>query len=84
VTLSRSSPRKRGPSLGAPRSTPVDIVARLNKEINAGLADPKMKARLADLGSEGMPMTPVEFGKLIAEETKKWAKVVKFASIKPD
>jgi tripartite-type tricarboxylate transporter receptor subunit TctC len=68
--------------VGAPRSTPVEIVARLNKEINAALADPKMKARLADLGSEGMPMTPVEFGKLVVDETEKWGKVVKFANIK--
>jgi tripartite-type tricarboxylate transporter receptor subunit TctC len=70
--------------VGAPRSTTVEIVDRLNKEINAGLADPKMKARLADLGSEVMPMTPVEFGKLITDETEKWGKVVKFAGLKPE
>jgi len=70
--------------VGAPRSTPVEIVAKLNKEINAGLADPKMKARLADLGSEGMAMTPGEFGKLLADETEKWGTVIKFAGIKPE
>jgi tripartite-type tricarboxylate transporter receptor subunit TctC len=70
--------------VGAPRSTPVDIVGRLNREINAGLADPKMRARLAELGGEGMPMTPAEFGKHVVDETEKWGKVVKFASIKPE
>jgi tripartite-type tricarboxylate transporter receptor subunit TctC len=70
--------------IGVPRGTPTEIVDRLNKEINAGLADPKMKARIADLGSEAMPMTPAEFGKLVADETEKWGKVVKFAGIKPE
>jgi tripartite-type tricarboxylate transporter receptor subunit TctC len=70
--------------IGVPRGTPTEIVDRLNKEINTGLADPKMKARLADLGSEAMPMTPAEFGKLVADETEKWAKVVKFAGLKPE
>ena len=70
--------------LGAPKNTPAEIIDRLNKEINAGLADPKMKARIADLGSEAMPMTPAEFAKLIAEETEKWAKVVRFAGIKAE
>jgi tripartite-type tricarboxylate transporter receptor subunit TctC len=70
--------------IGVPKTTPADIVDKLNKEINAGLADATMKARLAELGAEPMPMTPAEFGKLIAEDTKKWAKVVKFAGIKPD
>ena len=70
--------------LGAPKNTPAEIIDRLNKEINAGLADPKMKARIADLGSEAMPMTPAEFGKLVADETEKWAKVVKFAGLKPE
>ena len=60
--------------LGAPKNTPAEIIDRLNKEINAGLADPKMKARIADLGSEAMPMTPAEFGKLVADETEKWAR----------
>jgi tripartite-type tricarboxylate transporter receptor subunit TctC len=68
--------------LGAPKKTPVEIVDRLNKEINAALADPGMKARLADLGNEAMPMTPAGFGKLIADETEKWGKVIRAANIK--
>jgi tripartite-type tricarboxylate transporter receptor subunit TctC len=68
--------------VGAPKGTPADIVARLNKEINAGLADPKLKARIAELGGVPMPMTPGDFGKHIAAETAKWAKVIKFAGIK--
>ena len=68
--------------IGAPKGTPADIVARLNKEINAGRADPKLKARIADLGGVPMPMTPGDFGKHIAAETAKWAKVIKFAGIK--
>jgi tripartite-type tricarboxylate transporter receptor subunit TctC len=70
--------------LGAPRNTPIEIVERLNKEINAGLADPKIKARFADLGGAALPGSPADFGKLIAEETEKWAKVVRFAGIKPN
>jgi len=70
--------------VAAPRNTPAEIVDRLNKEINAGLADPKLKARFADLGSTVFPGSPADFGKLIAEETEKWAKVVKFAGIKSD
>jgi tripartite-type tricarboxylate transporter receptor subunit TctC len=69
--------------IGAPKNTPAEIVEKLNKEINAGLADPKMKARLADLGGTGLPGSPVEFEKLIANDTEKWAKVTKFARIKP-
>ena len=65
-----------------PRNTPADIVEKLNKEINAALADPKTKARLSDLGGTVLPGSPVAFGKLIADETEKWAKVVKFAGIK--
>ena len=68
----------------APKNTPAEIVDRLNTDINAALADPQMKARLADLGSEPTPMTPVEFGKFIADETEKWAKVIRDANIKPD
>ena len=68
--------------LGAPKGTPPDVVAKLNEEINAGLADLKMKARIADLGGTPMPMTPGEFDKFIAAETTKWAKVVQFAGIK--
>jgi tripartite-type tricarboxylate transporter receptor subunit TctC len=69
--------------VGAPRNTPAEIVDKLNKEINAGLADPKIKARL-ELGGTVLPGSPADFGKLIAEETEKWAKVVKFANIKPE
>ena len=68
---------------GAPAKTPAEIVDKLNQEINAGLADPKLKARLTDLGSVPLPGPPATFGKLIADETEKWAKVVKAAGIKP-
>jgi tripartite-type tricarboxylate transporter receptor subunit TctC len=68
---------------GAPKNTPADIIEKLNKEINAGLADPRMKARLADLGATVLALSPADFGKLIAADTEEWAKVVKFASIKP-
>ena len=64
--------------VGAPKKTPAEIVDRLNKEINAGLADPKIKARLADLGGMVLAGSPADFGKLIADETEKWGKVVKF------
>jgi tripartite-type tricarboxylate transporter receptor subunit TctC len=70
--------------VGAPKGTPAEIVDKLNREFNAGLADPKIKARLADLGGVPMPMTPADFGKFIAKETEKWAKVVKFAGLKPE
>jgi tripartite-type tricarboxylate transporter receptor subunit TctC len=70
--------------IGAPRNTPVEIIDTLNKEINAGLVDPKMKARLADLGGVPLSLTPAGLGKLIAEETEKWAKVVKFSGAKVD
>jgi tripartite-type tricarboxylate transporter receptor subunit TctC len=70
--------------VGAPRNTPVEIVDKLNKEINAGLVDPWMQARLADLGGTVLPGTPADFAKLIAEETQKWAKVVKFSGAKPE
>jgi tripartite-type tricarboxylate transporter receptor subunit TctC len=70
--------------MGSPRNTPAEIVDRLNKEINDALADPKMKARLADLGAVPMPMTPADFAKLISEETEKWGKVVQAANMKPD
>ena len=70
--------------IGAPRGTPPEVVAELNKQINAGLTDPKMKARLADLGGIPTPMTPAEFGKLIADETEKWGKVVRAGNIKPE
>ena len=70
--------------VGAPKNTPAEIVDKLNKEINAGLADPKIKARLADLGNIGLALSPADFGKLIADETEKWSKVVKFSGAKPD
>jgi len=70
--------------VGVPKNTPAEIVAKLNTEINAALADPNIKARLADLGGAPMPMKTVEFGALVATETEKWAKVVKFSGAKPD
>jgi len=68
--------------VGAPRNTPAEIIDKLNREINAALADPKIKARLADLGDTVLPGSPTDFGKLIADETEKWAKVVKFSGAK--
>jgi tripartite-type tricarboxylate transporter receptor subunit TctC len=68
--------------VGAPKATPAEIVDKLNKEINAGLADPKIKARLADLGGEVLALSPADFGAMIADETEKWAKVIKSAGIK--
>jgi len=68
----------------APRNTPVEIIDKLNKEINAGLADTKMKARFADLGATMLAGSPSDFSKLVAQETEKWAKVIKFAGIKPE
>jgi tripartite-type tricarboxylate transporter receptor subunit TctC len=70
--------------LGAPKNTPTDIIDKLSNEISAGLADPKLKARLADLGGTVLALSPADFGKLIAEETEKWGRVVKFAGIRPD
>ena len=70
--------------VGAPRNTPSEIVDRLNKEINAGLADPKIKSRFAELGGTTLSGSPADFGKLIVEETEKWAKVIKFAGIKAE
>jgi tripartite-type tricarboxylate transporter receptor subunit TctC len=70
--------------IGAPKDTPADIVARLNQEINAGLADPAIKARFADLGGVPAPLSSAEFGKFMAAETEKWAKVIKFANIKAE
>jgi tripartite-type tricarboxylate transporter receptor subunit TctC len=65
--------------VAAPRNTPNEIVQKLNKEINAGLADPKIKARLADLGGTVIPGSPADFGRLVADEIEKWGKVVKFS-----
>jgi tripartite-type tricarboxylate transporter receptor subunit TctC len=70
--------------IGSPKNTPSEIIGKLNTAINAGLADPQIKARFADLGVLPTPMTPAEFGTLIANETEKWAKVIKFAGIKPE
>jgi tripartite-type tricarboxylate transporter receptor subunit TctC len=70
--------------IGAPKNTPAEVVAKLNEAINAALTDPGMKARLADLGGVPIPMTPVQFGKLIADETEKWGKVVRAANIKAE
>jgi tripartite-type tricarboxylate transporter receptor subunit TctC len=70
--------------LGAPRNTPAEVIDTLNKEINAALADANMKARLADLGGTVLAGSPADFGKLIAEETEKWGKVVKFSGAKPE
>jgi len=70
--------------VGAPKNTSPEIVHRLNREINAGLADPNLKARLADLGAVALTGSPAEFAKLIADETEKWGKVVKFAGIKAE
>lgn len=70
--------------LGAPKGTPADIVERLNREVNAGLADASLRARIIELGGVPLPVSPAEFGKLIADETEKWGKVVKFAGAKPN
>jgi tripartite-type tricarboxylate transporter receptor subunit TctC len=70
--------------VGAPRNTPAEVINKLNREINAGLADPKLQARLAELGGVPLGGSSADFAKLIAEETEKWAKVVKFAGIKPE
>ena len=70
--------------IGAPKSTSSEVVDQLNKQINEGLADPKMKARFADLGGVPMPMTPADFGKLIADETEKWGNVIRTLNIKAE
>jgi tripartite-type tricarboxylate transporter receptor subunit TctC len=69
---------------GVPRDTPVEIIDKLNREINAGLANPKMQARLADLGTTPMPGSPADFGKFLAAETEKWGKVVKASGMRAD
>jgi len=70
--------------IGMPKNTPATIVEKLNKEINAALADPKIKARLADLGGTVLAGSPADFGKLIADETEKWGKVIRAANIKAE
>jgi tripartite-type tricarboxylate transporter receptor subunit TctC len=70
--------------VGAPKGTPAEIVNKLNKEINAAFAEPRMKARFADIGGEALAGSPSEFAMFVAEETEKWAKVVKFAGMKPE
>jgi tripartite-type tricarboxylate transporter receptor subunit TctC len=70
--------------IGAPRATPAEIIEKLNKEINASLADPKLIPRLIELGAEPMPMSPGDFGRLVADETEKWGKVIRAANIKPE
>jgi tripartite-type tricarboxylate transporter receptor subunit TctC len=70
--------------VGTPRNTPAAIIDKLNSEINAGISDPNMIARFTDLGLTVLPGSPDDFGELIAAETEKWGKVVKFANIKPE
>jgi tripartite-type tricarboxylate transporter receptor subunit TctC len=70
--------------IGVPKNTPTTIVEKLNKEINAALGDPKVKAQLADLGGTVLVGSPTDFGKLIADEPEKWGKVIHAANIKPD
>jgi DNA-binding Lrp family transcriptional regulator len=70
--------------LCAPKNTPPEIIGKLNTEINSGLADPKLKARLADLGGMVLAGSPADFGKLIADDTEKWGKVVKLSGAKPE
>jgi tripartite-type tricarboxylate transporter receptor subunit TctC len=71
-------------ALAAPRNTPADIIATINRTVLAGLSDPKMKTRIAELGGEPMPMALPEFGKFIPDETEKWSKVVRFSSLRPE
>jgi len=70
--------------LGVPRNTPADMIERLNREVNAGLVDAKLRARIIELGGIPLPVSPAEFGKVILDETEKWGKVVKFSGAKPD
>jgi tripartite-type tricarboxylate transporter receptor subunit TctC len=70
--------------ISAPKGTPPEIIDALNRAVNAALADPRLQARFAELGGAPMPMTPAQFGRLVAEETEKWAKVVKFSGAKPE
>ena len=80
----RATRRAAGIGIGAPKNTPAEIIDKLNKRDQCGLADPKIKARLADLGGTPLAGSPADFGKLIADETEKWAKVIRAANIKPE
>jgi tripartite-type tricarboxylate transporter receptor subunit TctC len=70
--------------LGAPKNTPAGLIDTLNQEVNAGLADAKLQARIADLGGTALPGSPSDFSKIIADETEKWGKVIRTANIKPE
>jgi len=70
--------------VGAPKNTPADIIGKLNREINAALGDPQIKSRIEDLGSSVAPASPAEFGKLIADETERWGKVIRALNIKAE
>jgi len=70
--------------IGAPKATPAEIIEKLNKEVNAALADPRMKARIVDLGGDVLALSPADFGKLIADETEKWGKAIRALNIKAD
>jgi len=70
--------------IGVPKNTPTDIIEKLNNAINAALADPRIRARISDLGGTVLAGSPDDFGRFIAEETEKWAKVIKFSGIKPN
>ena len=70
--------------IGAPKNTPTEIIDILNKEINARLSDPKVSAQLADMGTTTLALSPAEFGKLIAQDTEKWTKVIRAVNIKPE
>jgi tripartite-type tricarboxylate transporter receptor subunit TctC len=70
--------------IGSPKSTLTEVIDKLNREINTALADPKFEARLANLGGDVLALSPAEFGKLIADETEKWGKLIRTLSIKPD
>jgi tripartite-type tricarboxylate transporter receptor subunit TctC len=70
--------------LGVPRNTPVEIIDKLNRAVNAGLVDPRIRARIVDLGNEPLALSPAEYGKLLVEETEKWARIIRAANIKAE
>ena len=80
----RATRRAGGKALAHPRNTPAEIIDKLNKEVNAVLADAKMKADLANLGDVATPMSPADFGKFVIEEAEKWGKVIRAANIKAE